>query len=177
MNYNHRLHRLSQIIITIFFALILTAIITGCGYRIGSLLPADIKTIAVPMFVNSTPEPELEAILTNGIIREFIADGTLRIVEENNADTLLLGEIIDYRREPLRFSKTEVTTEYRLLIAVKLTFKDLRRDEVMWENPRVEGETTFFVGTSLPESERLALPNAIQLLAHRVVEKVVEGGW
>lgn len=151
--------------------------ITGCGYRVGSLLPAEIKTVAIPMFVNSTPEPELEAILTNGIIREFIADGTLKVVEEANADTLLLGEIIDYRREPLRYSKTEVTREYRLIIAVKLIFKDLHRNEVMWENSRVEGETTFFVGTSLPESERLALPGAIELLAHHVVEKVVEGGW
>lgn len=152
-------------------------LICGCGYRVGSLLPADIKTIAVPMFINDTPEPELEAIITNGIIREFIADGTLKVVEEKNADTILLGEIIDYRREPLRFTKTEVTREYRLIIAVKLTFKDLRRNEVIWENPRVEGGTTFFVGTSLPESERLALPDAIKLLAHRVVEKVVEGGW
>lgn len=174
MNRNHRLLRFTQIIIFILTAM---TIATGCGYRVGSLLPADIKTIAVPMFINSTPEPELEAILTNGIIREFIADGTLRIVEEKNADTLLLGEIIDYRREPLRYSKTEVTREYRLLIAVKLTFKDLRRNEVMWEIPRVEGDATFFVGGSLPESERLALPNAIELLAHHVVEKVVEGGW
>lgn len=129
------------------------------------------------MFENKTPEPELEALVTNGIIREFIADGTLQVTKEENADTLLIGEIIDYKREPLRFTKEEVTREYRLFIAVRLVFKDLRRNEIMWENPRVEGEATFFVGTSLPESERLALPNVIKDLAHDVVEKVVEGGW
>lgn len=149
----------------------------GCGYRVGSLLPKDIKTVAVPMFENKTPEPELEVMVTNGIIQEFITDGSLQVVEEENADTILLGEIIDYRREPIRYTKEEITREYRLVIAVRLVFKDQRHNEVIWENPRVEGETTFFVGTSLPESERANLPNAIKDLAHDVVEKVVEGGW
>lgn len=166
---SHRFHRL--------IICLLISVISGCGYRVGSLLPKDIKTIAVPMFTNKTPEPELEVMVTNGVIREFISDGTLRVVEEENADTLLECEIIDYRREPLRYTQQEVTREYRLLIAVRLVFKDLRRNEVMWENPRVEGEATFFVGTSLPESERLALPAAIKDLSHDVVEKVVEGGW
>lgn len=157
------------ILVIIFF--------NGCGYRVGSLLPKDIKTIAVPMFINSTAEPELESLVTNGVIQEFISDGTLKIAKEADADTLLAGEIIDYRREPVRFTGQEVTSEYRLLIAVKLTFKDLRRNETAWENPRVEGYSTFFVGTSLPESERLAVPPTIRDLAHQVVEKVVEGGW
>jgi hypothetical protein len=158
----------------IFLALLT---VTGCGYRVGSLLPKDIKTIYVPMFINNTPEPELESIVTNGIIQEFILDGTLKTSEESDADTILIGEIIDYRREPLRYSSDEVTTEYRLLIAVKLTFKDLRRNELILENPRVEGYSTFFVGSSLPESERQNLPLVVKDLAHHVVEKVVEGGW
>lgn len=165
--------KIPLILITIPF--ILT--IFGCGYRVGSLLPADLKTVAVPMFVNKTPEPELESMATNGVIQEFISDGTLQVVEYEDADTLLLAEIIDYRREPLRYTEKEVTREYRLMIAVRLRFEDLRHNEVMWENPRVEGETTFFVGTSLPASERAALPKAIEDLSHHIVEKVVEGGW
>lgn len=155
----------------------LVLIILGCGYRAGSLLPADIKTVAVPMFVNKTPEPELESMVTNAVIQELITDGTLQVTEYENADTLLLGEIIDYKREPLRYTDEEVTREYRLIIAVRLKFEDLRYDEVMWEDPGVEGETTFFVGASLPDSERIALPDAIEDLAHDIVEKVVEGGW
>lgn len=167
---------INKILLLLSIPLIISSGIS-CGYRVGSLLPKDIKTVTVPMFINSTAEPELESIVTNGIIQEFIADGTLKITEEENADTLLIGEIIDYRREPLRFNKDEVTREYRLLIAVKIIFKDLRRNEAIFENPRVEGYSTFFVGTSLPESERLAIPATVKDLAHHVVEKVVEGGW
>lgn len=165
--------RIPLIITGIFLAIILS----GCGYRLGSLLPADLKTVAIPMFINKTPEPELESMITNGVIQEFISDGTLQIAKYETADTLLIAEIIDYRREPLRFSKKEVTREYRLIIAVRLKFEDLRHNEVICENSRIEGETTFFVGTSLPASERAALPKAIKDLAHNIVAKVVEGGW
>jgi len=161
----------------VIFTLLITTVISGCGYRVGSLLPKDIKTIAVPMFKNNTPEPEIEALITNGVIQEFILDGTLKVVEEDVADTMLIGEIIDYRREPIRYTKDEVTKEYRLVIAAKIRFEDLRRGDSAWENPRVEGYVEFYVGSSLPESERLNLPTAIKDLAHHIVEKVVEGGW
>jgi len=155
----------------------LTLIISGCGYRIGSLLPADIHTIAIPMFINKTSEAELSSLITNSVIQEFINDGTLRVTEYKDADTALNCEIIDYQREALSFNEADVTREYRLIITVKFVFKNLRRNEVLWENPRVIGETTFYVGSSLPDSERTALPDAAKDLAHHIVESVVEGGW
>lgn len=161
--------------IVLIFCVLSTII--GCGYRLGSLLPPDLKTIAVPMFKNKTSEPELEVEITNGIIQELIYDGTLEIVEEDDADTILLGEIVNYRRSALRFDAAEATTEYRLQIYVNLKFVDLRNKKVMWTARNVYGETTFFIEGSLPESERLALPDAIEDLGHEVVQKVVEGGW
>lgn len=160
--------------LVILFLLVIT--VNGCGYRIGSLLPADLKTIAVPIFKNKTPEPGLDVPVTEGIIQELIFDGTLEVVEEDDADTLLIGEIISYKREPLRYDN-EVTSEYRLLIGVRLKFLDLRHKKVIWTYPAVYGDATFFVGLSLPESEQTALPDVIEDLAHEVVEKVVEGGW
>lgn len=151
--------------------------LSGCGYRVGSLLPQNLETIAVPMFTNKTTEPELEILVTNGVIQELISDGTLQVVEEDNADTLLVGEITGYIREPLRYTQDQVTREYRLRIIVRLRFVNLVENKIMWEYPRLEGETTFFITSSLPESERIALPDAIEDLSHDVVEKVVEGGW
>jgi len=168
---------MKKLFLLIILAVVLNIFVVGCGYRLGSLLPPDLKTIAVPMFINKTIEPELETFVTNGIIDELIADGTLEVTEEENADTILLGEIIDYNKEPIRFTEDEVTREYRLIIAVRLVFKDQRHDEIMWKATRVEGESTFFIESSLHEAELEALPDAILDLSHDVVEKVVEGGW
>lgn len=165
-----RLSKVSVIILCCMF-------LSSCGYRIGSLLPPDLKTIAVPMFENRTPEPQLESLVTNAVIKEIIADGTLKVTDRENADLILSGQVIDYRREPLRFTKDVVTEEYRLIIAVKARLIDLRRNKVMWETDRIQGDTTFFVRTSLPASEQAALPKALRDLAHHIVEKIVEGGW
>ncbi len=152
--------------------------VSGCGYRVGSLLPASMKTVAVPNFINRTIEPAIEIDVTNGVIERFQVDGTLEVVPESEADTLLLGEIIDYKREGLRLSSSDdSTTEFRLTIAVRLTFKDLNTGKVLWVATRVEGETEFLPGSSGPEAERAALPLVVEDLAEDIVSKVVDAGW
>lgn len=162
--------------LTLFFSLSL--LLPGCGYRVGSLLPAHMKTISVPNFVNRTLEPAIEIDVTNGVIERLQVDGTLEVVSEDEADTLLLGEIIDYKREGLRLSSDDdSTTEFRLTIAVRLTFKDLTTGKTLWVAQRIEGEAEFLPGSSGPEAERAALPSVIEDLAEDIVSKVVDAGW
>jgi len=150
----------------------------GCGYRLGSLLPPDLRSIAVPNFKNYTHEPGIEIQVTNGVIERFQVDGTLDVVSQEEADLLLIGEIIDYKREGLRFSsRTDLTTEFRVTIAVRLTCKNLKTGEIMWVAERVEGEAAFPPGNVGPEAERAAIPRVVEDLAEDVVSKVVDAGW
>ena len=164
--------------------------VLGCGYRVGSILPTHIKTIVIPTFRNSTPEPGVEVGVTNEIINQFQIDGTLRVVEadDESADVRLDGEIVEYRREPLRFTGTDFreVSEYRLRLITHLSLIDLRAGKPMWENRSVEGETTYFTAGSfreaelaargnLSEEEKSRLPTLEEDLAHDVVESVVEG--
>jgi hypothetical protein len=150
----------------------------GCGYRLGSLLPPTMKSVSVPNFKNYTNQPGIEAQVTNGVIERFQVDGTLQVLPHDEADTQLLGEIIDYKREGLTLStSTDATTTYRLIIAVRLTFKDLKTGKVLWVANRIEGENTFPPGLSTPEAERAAVPGVVEDLAEHVVKKVVDAGW
>jgi glycosyltransferase involved in cell wall biosynthesis len=76
-------------------AVLLVALLTaGCaGYRLGPTLSADYKSVAVVMFKNKTLKPQLEAQITNGIIKRLQADGTLRVDSEANADIVVTGFI------------------------------------------------------------------------------------
>src|SRR5476649_2994229 len=69
----------------------------GCGYALagrGSFLPAYIKTIGVPTFVNRTVVFNLETMLTQKVRSEFIGRGKYQILPEaNGVDALLSGEI------------------------------------------------------------------------------------
>ncbi len=150
---------------------------TGClGYRVGTLLPEEIKTIYVPTFKNATEEPNLEIRATNAVINKLNIDGTLRVVsKKEEADSILETTIIRYKRKPVRYTNVSNPSEYRLTITVKATFTDLKKNEPFWKDKVISGEAEFIVRGSLPSSERVALPAAFDDLAHDIVETIVEG--
>jgi len=155
--------------------------LVGCGYTTGSLLPSHMKTIAVPIFKNSiSPEslsyqyhPGVEVDITREVIDRFFFDGNLRVVGVGEeADLELVGELIDYIKEPLRYGPdAKDVTEYRLTLVVNISLRDLRKDVVAWEEKNFTGDATYFTtGT-----ESSALSNAIKDLARNIVDRTVEG--
>jgi hypothetical protein len=48
----------------------------------GGHLPAGAKTIAIPVFSNKTLEPIVEEELTPAVIREFMKDGRIEVVDD-----------------------------------------------------------------------------------------------
>jgi hypothetical protein len=150
----------------------------GCaGYRVGALLPEHIKTIAVPVFVNNTSEPNLEIQATNAVINQLATDGTLRVVPEDEADVVLTVRLIRYQRKPIRYTGVTRPTEYRITVTVLATLHDRHEGADLWADDRLSGSAEFVVGGSLPASERRARPEALEDLAHDIVEHIVEGGW
>jgi outer membrane lipopolysaccharide assembly protein LptE/RlpB len=150
----------------------------GCGgYRVGALLPEHIKTIAVPVFVNETGEPNLEIPATNAVINQLTTDGTLRVVPEEEADVVLTVRLIRYQRKPIRYTGVTRPTEYRITVTVLATLHDRHQGVDLWKDDRLSGNAEFVVGAGLPASERRARPVALEDLAHDVVEHIVEGGW
>lgn len=152
--------------------------IAGCakfGYRLGSTLPPDIKTVYVPLFANKSREPLIENNATAALIAELQKDGTLKVVNLENADVILECTLTSVSLNPLRYNRSDVTkpNEYRLTLAASLTMKRARSQELLCE-ASVIGEATFpFVG-NLTSAKQSAVPRASEDLAKRIVEKAVE---
>ena len=148
--------------------------VCGCmGYKAGTLLPGHVKTVSVPIFKNSSGEPNIEATATNAVINKINIDGTLKVVEEE-ADSLLTCKIIGFRRRPLRYGSGR-PDEYRVIVTAEATFTDLTQNQPFWSQKKITGRTDFLVQGNLPASEREAIPDALDDLARNIVEQVVEG--
>lgn len=150
---------------------------TGCvGYQLGSMLPADIKTVHVPTFVNKTTEPRVEIEATQATIERFQMDGSLRVVEEANADAILLVTLNEYDLKAISYDREKETraNEYRVFLTAELIFKRAKTGEVIAEFPKVAGDTTFVFAGDIAAAKRRALPDAARDLAHDIVERVVE---
>jgi hypothetical protein len=162
-------------------AVILTAAVgtlTGCammGYRLGSTLPADIKTVFVPAFINKTGEPMVDTEATKAAIQELQKDGSLEVTEEQYADTILTVSLIQYKLQPVSFEmdSRKTANEYRLYLTADVVFQRAKTNKLL-SKKRVVGETTFLPSGDLSSAKRTALPLVARDLAHRIVEAVVE---
>ena len=162
---------------TCLLAGLLTVGLAGCaGYRLGSTLPRDIHSVAVPIFVNQTGRPNLESEATKATLEEFQKDGGLKIASVDQADTIVEVTLTQYSLTPISYRSSQRTTplEYRLRLTASMVFRKRVSREVLAEYRNVYGEKVFSAPGDLQSRERSALPDAASDLAHRIVRNVVE---
>ncbi len=173
--------------ISLFFVLVF--LLNGCGYTTrGYVAQTGYKTIYIKPFVNkvdTTSEyssgsrfrtyfPLLENKITNAVVDEFMFTSNLRISDENKADLILKGELVNYRKESMRTSDTDNPEEYRITIFVNLTMTDAKKKEVLWEKNDFSGEASYYTTGQFVKSESEAVQEAAGDLAQRIVEVTVE---
>src|SRR4051812_42691851 len=113
----------------------------SCGYSLagrGSFLPAYIRTIGVPTFVNRTVVFNLETMLTQKVRSEFIGRGKYQILPEaTGVDALLTGEITAVNIQPASFTPQQLASRYAIMMVAKIELRDMRENKVLWENASV----------------------------------------
>ena len=160
----------------------------GCGYTTRSMISSQYKTIYVIPFLNKidiTSEantgrdyrlyrPVLETDITRAVIDRFMFDGNLRPAKKENTDLILKGDLIDYRRDVLRYETDDTPEEYRISLAVDISLWDGKENKLVWEEKGFTGETTYFLTGANAKSENTAITDATADLARRIVERTVE---
>lgn len=113
--------------------------LSGCGYSLsgrGSFLPAYIRVVGVPQFINNTPYFEIEQLFTEKVRSEFIGRGRYQVLpQETGVDALLRGSITNVNISPANFNEQQQATRYVITITMKIEFRDVRNNRNLWENP------------------------------------------
>jgi outer membrane lipopolysaccharide assembly protein LptE/RlpB len=117
--------------------------VTACGYSLRGNLPAHIKTVAIPVFVNRTAVPAVESLITGAVVEAFATSGRLRVVSSERADSILEGEVVGYELEPLAFDPDANVRQYRLVVTLNLRFRDIRGNELLFEELGVQERADF----------------------------------
>lgn len=133
-------------------ALILLA--SGCGYSMSSSLDEKFQTIHVSAFKNESREFDLQAPLTNAVIRKFLNDGRLRVVGPREADLLLEGAVLDYNLRGLAFDQDDDPTQFEMSIIARVQVTDARTGEILWQDSNMFGDTSFATAVVGPASRR-----------------------
>lgn len=110
--------------------LLLLTTLTGCGYhQAGSAthIPANIRTLAVPIFTTRAQAFRTEMAFTQAVVRELNERTKYRIINTNSpdADATLTGTILTQTVTPLTFDDaTGQTSSYLLNITAKVVLTD-----------------------------------------------------
>jgi hypothetical protein len=141
------------------------------------ILPSNIKKVYIRPFVNTTSQYGLEEKLTLGVIDEFIRDGRLTIVNnEQDADGVLVGEINRYILQPLTYDANNVTLQYKLWVLLNVSFVDRTNNVTLWSEPNMEGIQIYYDATqpggrTEEEVRQMLWDN----LSRDIVKRTVEG--
>jgi len=140
------------------------------------LLPTHIKTIAIRPISNKTQQFGLEDKLTLRVVDEFLRDGRYRIVPENQADGVVVGEVMRYILTPIQYDSNGVATVYKLQVLLNLQFIDRTANSILWEEKNLEAVQNYLAptlqGGMTEEQARELIWN---ILARDIVKRTVEG--
>jgi len=159
---------------------------SGCGYSLagrGSFLPAYVRTIGIPTFVNRTTIFNLETLLTQKVRAEFIGRGKYDILPQNSGvDAVLNGEVTAVSIIPASFNTSQLASRYAITMTARIELRDLRQNKVLWENAgvsfRQEYEATSGRGATDPvaffQQDANALDRMSSEFARTIVSAILE---
>lgn len=137
--------------LTVAFALLLS--LAGCGYSLsgrGSSVPATIKTVGVPLFENATPVFDLEQTLTEKVRLELISRGKFRVMPDaTSTDAVLTGQITNVTITPTAYNQNQQASRYAFTMVVKVEFRDIKANRVLYENSALNFREEYEVTTSI----------------------------
>jgi outer membrane lipopolysaccharide assembly protein LptE/RlpB len=155
----------------------------GCGYHTAGravTLPANVKTIAVPSFVNDTQTYKIEQILTDAVVREMVTRTHYQVLNQagQGADATLRGEVLSSTATPLTYdSQTGRAASVLVTVSMRVSLTD-KSGKVLYRNPaylfreqyQVSRELTSFFEEDTPALQRLS-----QDFARTLVSNILEG--
>jgi outer membrane lipopolysaccharide assembly protein LptE/RlpB len=150
----------------------------GCGYHIAgktNLLPSDLRTVAVPAFLNQTQTYKIEQMLTAAVVQEFVTRTNYRIISDPGAaDAVLHGTVVSTYTTPLTYdSKTGRAASVLVIVGMKVSLND-KQGKVIYENPsytfreqyQVSQELSSFFEEDSPAFQRLSREFARTLVSN-----------
>jgi outer membrane lipopolysaccharide assembly protein LptE/RlpB len=163
--------------------LALLVVSASCGYHTAGhavQLPENVKTIAVPAFVNDTSTYRIEQLLTSSVVREFTTRTHYHILNDPAAaaDATLRGTVLSASSTPLTYnSTTGQAASVLVVVSMKVALTD-RQGKVLYQNPSYLFREQYEVSqdlTSFFEEDSPAFRRLSQDFARTLVSNILEG--
>ena len=161
------------------YFLVVALLLSSCGYHLagyGSTLPPHIRAISIPVFKNSSSEPNIQRDATDAIRRAFISDGRLKVTDTSKADLLMRGTLTNYQLRGVSFSSEDSAEEYIVRLGIQVEAYDRIKKRIIFSQ-KFTTQWDYRSTSSVVDSESekyTALKEAYDDLADRLVSITIE---
>jgi outer membrane lipopolysaccharide assembly protein LptE/RlpB len=155
----------------------------GCGYHTAGhavQLPENVRTVAIPGFVNQTQTYRIEQLLTAAVVREFTSRTQYHVLNatSDDADATLRGTVLGASLTPLTYdSQTGRAASVLVTVSVKVALTD-RAGKTLFQNPSYVFREQYEVSRELSsffEEDSPAMGRLSRDFARTLVSDVLEG--
>jgi outer membrane lipopolysaccharide assembly protein LptE/RlpB len=155
----------------------------GCGYHTAGhvvTLPENVKTLAIPAFLNQSQTYRIEQTLTSAVIREFTTRTHYQILNDSSdaADATLRGTVLTTSTSPLTYdSKTGRAESILVIVSIRVSLVD-RQGKILFQNPSYVFREQYQVSqepSSFFEEDSPAMGRLSRDFAQTLVSSVLEG--
>jgi outer membrane lipopolysaccharide assembly protein LptE/RlpB len=163
---------------------VLTSLLTlGCGYHTAghaSTVPQDVRTIAIPAFVNQTHTYKIEQMLTAAVVREMVTRTNYHVMNQagDDADATLHGTVLSTYTTPLTYdSTTGRAASVLVVISMNVSLQD-KQGKVLYQNPSYLFREQYEVSrdpNNFFEEDTPALQRLSRDFAQTLVSNILEG--
>ncbi len=159
------------LILVICFA----GIISCAKYSFRGALPSYLETLYIEDFRDQTNYPGAREIFMQQVSTAFIADNSLKIIEDKgSADLILSGTLTSVQRRPISIDPTEAVQQYQMVLTVKTECFNTHTDKPLWS----ESISRYGIisGTALRDEIDQAILFAIEQIVEDIISKTI-GAW
>lgn len=167
---------------TVAFAFALLATVS-CGYHTAGhvvTVPENVKTLAIPAFLNQSQTYRIEQILTSAVVHEFTTRTRYQILNDTSdaADATLHGTVLTTSTSPLTYdSKTGRAESILVVVSMRVSLVD-RQGKILFQNPSYVFREQYQVSqepSSFFEEDSPAMGRLSRDFAQTLVSSVLEG--
>jgi outer membrane lipopolysaccharide assembly protein LptE/RlpB len=163
-------------------AALATTGLAGCGYHVagqGNVLPPDVKTVAVPVFINQSKQFRIEQKVSAEITRQLIERTRYKVVPNpEEADAVIQGTVKDVETGVIAFNlSTGAATALQVVVTADVRLVDRHTHKTLFSNPKYVFREEYQISTSatqLFQEEDPALTRLSQDFARTLVTDILE---
>jgi len=165
--------------IVLIFSIVVFSLITGCGYKMGSIMHPQVKSIAIAPVTNDTLEPFASAYMRGSLCEKFQFDNSLKLKQLGTADCILYGKIIEVNttatmEDSVDNKQTYRAAEWSVSVIFEFVVMIPGRNRPLISKRRVSGSAKYQVAADQAITRRRGVQQACRDAAEQAVVYTTE---